>query len=406
MKARHLILFGIIIGVVVSCESKNESEIYSFSGKVQKGPFINGTNVTLNELNSSLGQTGTSFSTPISNDDGTFSMENIELNSNLVLLTANGYYFSEVYGKLSPAPLTLQAISDISGKESVNVNVLTHLLKGRIMNLVSNGYSYQEAKEQSESEMLSFIGVNEGFSVDFENLDISSDEESNAALLAFSVILPRYTRLLNEQPTITAELTQLLSNLASDFAPDGLINNPALIDTILYNISQLNLNDTRKNIEDKYATFNQPVTIPDFEKYVAKFQEKFSDNLYTIFTYPDSASPKPYIYPESKLSNILVPSDTVFQAGMAYALSAIIPLNSSLTIKFISNNDNYNYAVDAYTYGWELINDYPIGFTVKSQKQNDLMSMLMNLEASGTAVLKYYENNSETPTFIKNIRWD
>ena len=32
--------------------------------------------------------------------------------------------------------------------------------------------------------------------------------------------------------------------------------------------------------------------------------------------------------------------------------------------------------------------------------------MLINLESSGSATIEYYEDNSETPTFTKNITWE
>ena len=63
--------------------------------------------------------------------------------------------------------------------------------------------------------------------------------------------------------SLTAELTQLLSNLSSDFSTDGLISNGALIVTLLSNISQLNLTDIRDNVEDKYSNLGQTFTIPE-----------------------------------------------------------------------------------------------------------------------------------------------
>jgi hypothetical protein len=408
MKTKNFLLLGLMIGLLLSCgkSSENAPEIYSFSGKAQKGPFITGTTVTLNELNSTLGQTGKSFTTSISSDDGSFTLNNIALGSNLALLTANGYHFSEIYGELSGGPLSLQAISDLSVNQSVNINVLTHLVKGRIENLVSNGSGFQDANNQAKSEMLSFLGVTEQFGTDFEKLDISKGEDYNAVLLAFSVMLQRNTNNMIERPTLTAELTQLLSKLSSDFSTDGLISDQTLIDTLLYNISQLNLKDIRKHVEKRYADLGQTVTIPDFEKYVSGFQAKYSKIIYTGFYYPASASPEPIIAPDSKLPNILVPSDTIFQAGKPYSMAAIIPLNSNLTIKFRSAGNSDNYSIGGPVYGWEVINESPFGIKLNSQRRNELMTMLFHLEKAGTATIEYYENNAATPTFTKNIKWE
>lgn len=406
MKTIYFITIGLSIGFgLLSCE-KNTEKIYSFSGKAQKGPFITGTNVTLNELNSSLGQTGRSFMATISEDDGSFNMINIELSSNIALLTANGFYFSEIYGELSGASLSLQAITDLSDREHVNINVLTHMIKGRIENLVAEGMDFQDASEQARSEILTFLGAPDLSSIDFEDLDISENEEYNATLLAFSIIIQRFTMIWNERPTLTAELTQLLSNLSSDFRDNGQINNQNLIDTILYNISQLNQIDIRNHIEAKYENLGYSTAIPNFEKYIAKFQEKFNDHLYTNFFYPDSAPPEPVMAPDSRLPNLLVPSDTVFEAGKPYSIAAIIPLNSTLTIKFSGNNSNENYTIGGPMHGWELINNYPDGFTLNSQRQNELMTMLFYLDSPGVATIEYYENAVDVATFTKRITWE
>lgn len=402
MNKINILILGLLLGLFISCDKDdNDSSTFSFTGKVQKGPFITGTNITLNELNSSLGQTGKSFTTTITTNDGSFSLNNIELNTDLALLTASGFYFTEIYGELSEATLSLQALSDLSGKESVNINVMTHLAKGRIENLVSTGMSFYDANEQAKSELFTFLGVTESIDTDFDNLDISEDEDYNAVLLSFSIILQRYTMFMNS-PSLTAELTQLLSNLSSDFSSDGLITNRVIIDTLLYNISQLNLIDIRNNVENKYSSLGQTATIPDFEKYIAKFQEKYSDNLHTSFTYPDNASPDPETAPDGIMPNILVPSDTIFQAA-PYSVAAIIPLNKTLKVKFIGSN----ITIGGPIYGWELINEYPSGFTINSQRQNDLMSMLIHLEyGGGNATIEYYEDDTETPTFTKKIHWE
>jgi len=401
MKKISILLSIVILGLLLTSCDKDKLNISTLKGKAQKGPFVTGTSITLNELNSDLVQKGKSFTTTIVTNDGSFNLNNIKLNSNLALLTANGYYFSEIYGELSSAPLSLQAITDLSSNESVNINVLTHLIKGRIENLVSTGMSFEDANTQAKSEFLAFLGITNSFNVDFEELDISSNEDYNAALLSFSVILQRYTKFLNQKPTLTAELTQLLADISADFATDGLISNTQIIDTLLHNISQLHLIDARKHIEKRYSDLGQNVVIPNFEKYIAVFQEKHCSNIYTDFTYPLTASPDPTIAPDSETPNILVPSDTVF-TGNAYTVAAITPLYKTLKIKFIGSNVSIG-GIDT---GWEIINEYPNGFTVNSQRQNALMSMLIHLEYSGSATIEYYEDNSETPTFVKNITWE
>jgi hypothetical protein len=399
-----VVLLGLCIGLFLSCQKNNDdTTILSITGKAQKGPFITGTNITLNELNSKLGQTGKSFTTSIIADDGSFSLRDMELNSSMALLTANGYYFSEIYGELSGATLTLQAISDLSKNETVNINVFTHIIKERVLNLVSAGLSFSQANRQAKDELYSFLNVTEAFDTDFENMDITGDKEQNAVLLAFSVILQRYTMMMNERAGLTAELTQLLVNLSADFSADGAISNQALIDALLYNISQVNLIHVRNKIEKKYEAMGQTVIIPQFEKYIAKFQEKHSKNLYTEFTYPELASPEPTISPDSKLPNLLVPGDTLFYKENAYSMAAIIPLNASLTIKVKGSGIGSGGIIS----GWEFINEFPEGFTLRSQRYNELMTMLVHFSTDhGQATIEYYENDAAEPSFVKKIRWE
>jgi hypothetical protein len=408
MKSK-LLLFGIMIAIAVSCSKDdtnngNQPQVYSLSGKVQKGPFIAGTIVTLNELNNNLNQTGKSFTTSITDDIGSFELLNLELGSGLVMLTANGFYFSELYGTLSSGSLSLQTIADLDGNETLNINILTHLVKGRTEKLVSEGANFQQASSQAKNELLAFLGVDDPLDLGFENLDISKQEDENAILLAFSIIAQRYTNYANQWPTLIAELTELLSNLSTHFKENGEITDQALIDKLLLNVSQLHLIDIRNHIEQRYADLGQTVTIPNFEKYVGKFQEKHSSIFYTDFIYPDSASPDPVNFPDGKVENLLVKEKTSFQSG-PYVIAAIAPLNSTLTIKFIPIGTT-NYAFGGINIGWEVISHYPNGFTFISQIQNVPIAALFNLEFSGSATIEYYEDGPDIPTFVKTITWD
>jgi len=65
------------------------------SGLVQKGPYINGTQIIMYVLDDKLAQTGKVFNTQITDNKGSFQLTNVELSSKFVQLAANGYYFNE-----------------------------------------------------------------------------------------------------------------------------------------------------------------------------------------------------------------------------------------------------------------------------------------------------------------------
>ena len=98
------------------------------SGQFQKGPFIVGTEITIQELNADLTPTGRSFQTETTSNLGDYLLP-ISLTSSLVEVSANGYYFNEVTGALSNGTLRLSALADASNNTAININILTHLAK-------------------------------------------------------------------------------------------------------------------------------------------------------------------------------------------------------------------------------------------------------------------------------------
>lgn len=400
MKNKTLALSLALIGMLAfaSCTKEKTGGIFTFSGKVQKGPFVTGTTITVNELNESLGQTGKAFTTAITSDDGSFNLSNIEMESNLALLSGNGFYYNEVIGKLSTAQITLQAIADLNNEETVNINVLTHITKARIEKLVADGLSFADAKRKAEGEFQDFLGVTNHFSQGFEQMSIASGGDFNAMLLAFSVILQKPTHWEEAIPTLPAELTWLMTNLSTDFADNGAINNEALVDTLLYNISMQDQVFIRRHIQDYYSGLGLNVEIPDFESYIRMFQAAHQE-LVSEFIYPDEASPMPEMGGE--VPNLLVKDATQFDGWGSYVVAAITPLGKSLKVKVtgsVQTDLNNGWVVTDYT------ND---GFTIEAQRQNELVSMLVYLlddSKDGSATIEYYED-SDTPTFTKQITW-
>ena len=142
MKKMKFIFFPTILalafGLMISCAKKSDSSssetdtssssAVTVSGKVQKGPYVQGTEITVRELDSSMIPTGNTFTGTIDDNTGSFSIKGT-LTNKIVELSADGYYFNEVSGSLSAAKLTLQALSDLTDSSSVNVNLMTTLRK-------------------------------------------------------------------------------------------------------------------------------------------------------------------------------------------------------------------------------------------------------------------------------------
>ena len=183
-------------------------------GVSQKGPFITGSVVTVQELDSvTLNQTGKSFRGAITSDKGDFSIVGINLASQYAMLEANGYYRNEVTGEKSTGTVTLRAITDLSDRNTVNINLFTHLEYERVMHLVlEEGKTVAAAKAQAESEILAAFGISVQLT-NPEDLNIFESGDGNAALLAVSILMQGGVEV--------AGLTERMGNFSMSLAAEG-----------------------------------------------------------------------------------------------------------------------------------------------------------------------------------------
>ena len=238
----------------------------SISGVSQKGPFVTGSTVKLYELDGkTYASTGKSFPGKIASDDGKFSVSSINLASQYALIEATGYFRNEVTGEKSQGTITLNALTDLSDRKTVNINLLTHLEYDRVLHLVGTGINVRSAKKQAEAEILNAFGIRGKF-VNSEDLDIFSKGDGNAALLAFSVLL--LGDIDEDEESNEAELTERLTKFATDIEKDGNWNDEKTKAKIAdWASSHFYPRDIRENIED----WELGGSIPDFEKYVRNF---------------------------------------------------------------------------------------------------------------------------------------
>ena len=80
-------------------EDKAQTKDYSVSGLVEKGPFVSGSTLNLQPLNEAFTPVGTNFHTDITDNDGSFNLGKISLDTPYATLSANGYFFNEVTGE-------------------------------------------------------------------------------------------------------------------------------------------------------------------------------------------------------------------------------------------------------------------------------------------------------------------
>ena len=235
----------------------------TIAGVSEKGPFINGSAVTIYELDfENLGQTGRTYTGKIASDHGDFRFTHVNLVSQYALLEVNGFYRNEITGKESVAPITLNAMVDFSDRRTANINLLTHLAYARMQYLVDDGVSVLEAKKQAEKEILEAFSIKDSVG-EFEDLSIFESGDGNAALLAISILMQGD---LNE-----AKFSSRLANFAYDIEKDGVWNDSITATEMADWASVVSSADNYASIRKNITDWNLSTTIPKFETIADKF---------------------------------------------------------------------------------------------------------------------------------------
>ena len=233
------------------------------TGIAQKGPFVPGANVTVQEVDSFFGHEMRQIAEGcVVSNNGQFSLGNVHADSNCVKIKVTGYYKNELNGGTSASPVTLAARTCNPSK--ANVNILTHLEIPRVDQLLMNHIDINMAKAQAEREVLEAFGIND---VQLENtsaeeISIFEDSDYSAALLAISAML--------HGGRDEGEMMNLANNLAEDLKGDGVWNDPnwkiKIADWIVGVDSTNKYSHIRSNVE----SWNLG-PVPNFEKYIQNF---------------------------------------------------------------------------------------------------------------------------------------
>lgn len=274
---KYTLLLALFVAPLVACSdsktaggTSEETQIIAIEDKTiagvsQKGPFLKGSSITIQELDGSvliesgkLYQTGKSFKKKIFSDKGEFSVTDVSLKSQFALMETEGFYRNEVTGDVSKSQITLNALVDLSDRETANINLLTHLEYERVVELVGGGKTVSAAKKKAEAEVFNAFGI-EVENASAEDLDIFAQGDDNAALLAISILM---------QGDLTeGKLSDRLASFASDIEKDGTWEGETTKAEIADWASTANLSTICSNIR----SWALGEDVPSFEKYVKRF---------------------------------------------------------------------------------------------------------------------------------------
>ena len=237
---------------------------WEVAGVSQKGPFVTGSSVTVQELDGiTLKQTGKSFKGTIKSDKGDFAIKDINLQSQYAILEASGYYRDEITGKKSTGTVTLRALTDLTKRKTVNINLLTHLEYERVMYLVTEKkMSIAKAKAQADEEILAAFGIDVDFGKS-EDLNIFESGDGNAALLAISVLM--------HADADVAGLTERMGEFSIAIAEGGDWEDADTKAVIADWACDADLKGSLANVRDNVEGWKYADSVPAFEKYVTNF---------------------------------------------------------------------------------------------------------------------------------------
>jgi uncharacterized protein (TIGR02145 family) len=327
------------------------------AGLAQKGPFVKGSEVTVQGLDcKTMEFTEEKFTGKVKSNKGDFGVDDVNLSASCALFEVSGYYLNEFTGEKSSNKLTLHAISDLSDRKSVNINVLTELEYERVMNLVSKEkMSFADAKMQAEKEVLASLGIMDLFE-SFEGMSIYEKGDGNSTLLATSVLL---------QSDLNAEeLTDRIDAIASSITKTGEWNDEKTKTKMADWASAAKDDGKFETVRDNLEKWSGSDEIPAFEEVVEEFgtAQKIPEGW--SWNVPKEARLNPKIKYDSmidprdkkvyKVVKIDVPDTNYSQVWMAENLNYADSVKSpSLKGRnWCYNNDEKNCNVGGRYYTW------------------------------------------------------
>ena len=276
-----LLPMAVMVFLAIGCSDKEvaggASEdagiVADISGVFQKGPFVEGTPVKVRGIDcKTLEPTGEIVEGAISNGKGEFNFDKLTLSTSCAVFEATGYYLNELTGEQTADKFTLRAVTDLSERENVNVNLFTHIEYERVVHLVTaKGMDFADAKEQAEGEVLAAFGIAGEFE-EFEDMNLAEPGDGNAALLAVSVLV----QADGDVAELEARAGGIASSIASSGSWDDAEAKMALAGWARMAEANGGFDAVRRNVE----SWSEGGVAPTFESYVDEIVEEVSRNPY------------------------------------------------------------------------------------------------------------------------------
>ena len=260
--------------MVVGCGEKDDVAggvtedagiVADIAGVFQKGPFVEGSPVKVSGIDCrTLEPTGEGYDGVVTNAKGEFKIDKLTLSTSCAIFEVSGYYLNEVTGEQTADKFTLRAVTKLTDRSNVNVNLFTHMEYERVVHLVTaTDMAFAQAKEKAEKEVLTTFGI-EGEFGDFEDMNIFEPGDGNAALLAVSVMM--------QADADVAELAERLEKFDDAFAESGKWDDDVKAEMADW-ASAAQYNGDLEAIRGNIESWNLAEELPAFEAFVEKYDQ-------------------------------------------------------------------------------------------------------------------------------------
>jgi hypothetical protein len=245
---------------------------FAVDGTIQKGPLIFGSTVFVSELNPDLSSTGAVHLTQTSDSLGSFTVAG-GVKSTVVDILADGFYYDEVAGSLSLAPIKLRGFANLSISSSPTINLLTTLQTPRLKTLMGppTRLSFQAAYTQSQNELLASFGINSAALQlgALASFNLNGTADGSSVMLAVSTLLVQMAfDTSGGGGGSTGALSLLLSNFAYELSSKGVINSASFKSQLSTASAAVDAATVAANLNSYYASLNSSIVLPSFQDFV------------------------------------------------------------------------------------------------------------------------------------------
>jgi tetratricopeptide (TPR) repeat protein len=247
--------------VLVGCKKDDVqyTDRYELKGKVEKGPFVRGSEVTVYELSERLERTGISYTKTVQDDQGNFDFGILDIRSPYVEIVATGAFYNELTGEQTSGSLSLRSIADLSNQKSVNVNVFTHLETRRLLELNGGEKRFKAVSQQAHGEVLKAFGLQR-----FEMDEVNTYSLTDGIKGAGSLLVVSASLLKDKTETRFAEY---LEGLCEKLKETGTLPDDTK-EEIRKNAVSIDWTKVAEGLVAKYKETGLEITVPDLSYFI------------------------------------------------------------------------------------------------------------------------------------------